>query len=279
MSSLTSARRWLAVAFAAWAFLSGPALAAPRHQPTAQELYEQGVRQMRRGSYTKALESLNRVRNYYRDDPISVKAQLAIADLQFRKGDYEQARFSYEEFASLHPRHEDLDYVTWKIGQSIWKRAPKTAGRDQTATKSAVNVWTGFEGRFPDSEHQDDVDRLLDKGRARLASKELFVARFYARKEAWGAVRGRTEYLLRRYPEAPQVEPALVWLGRSLHAWGEPEKAAAVRERLAAAHPDSPWLARLDRSLERPPGEKPDERIFRRPYRVRGVGTQAPPQQ
>lgn len=264
---------------AAWLVGAAPAFAAPRHQPTAQELYEQGIRQMRRGSYTKALESLNRVRNYYRDDPISVKAQLAIADLQFKKGDYEQARFSYEEFASLHPRHEDLDYVTWRIGQSIWKRSPKTAGRDQTATKSAVNAWTGFDARFPDSEWRDDVARLLGRGRERLASKELFIARFYARRDAWGAVRGRTEYLLRRYPDVPQVEPAMAWLGRSLQEWGEPEQAAAVRDRLASEHPDSRWLPKLDRRLGRPPGEKPDERIFRRPYRVRGVGTQAPPPQ
>jgi outer membrane protein assembly factor BamD len=258
---------------------SSPASAAPRHQPTAEELYEQGLRQMRRGSHTKALESLNRVRNYYRDDPISVKAQLAIADLQFRKGDYEQARFSYEEFAGLHPRHEDLDYVTWRIGQSIWKRAPKTAGRDQTATKSAVNVWTGFDARFPDSEWRDDVAHLLGRGRERLANKELFVAKFYVRRKAWGAVRGRAEYLVRRYPDVPQVEPALAYLGRSLHAWGEADQAAAVRERLASEHPESRWLVRLDRVLERPPGERPDERIFQRPYRVRGIGTQAPPQQ
>lgn len=259
-------------------FVAAPAAAAPRHQPTAEELYEQGLRQMRRGSHTKALESFNRVRNYYRDDPISVKAQLAIADLQFRKGDYEQARFSYEEFATLHPRHEDLDYVTWRIGQSIWKRAPKVAGRDQTATRSAVNAWTGFEQRFPDSEYKDDVQRLLGRGRERLASKELFVAKFYARKEAWGAVRGRTEYLLRRFPDVPQVEPAMAYLGRSLHAWGEVDAAQAVRERLATEHPDSVWLPRLDRRLARAPGEKPDERVFRRPYRLRGVGTQAPPQ-
>jgi outer membrane protein assembly factor BamD len=264
---------WFVVGFAPDAF------AAPRHQPTAEELYEQGLRQMRRGSYTKALESLNRVRNYYRDDPISVKAQLAIADLQFRKGDFEQARFSYEEFASLHPRHEDLDYVTWRIGQSIWKRAPKVAGRDQSGTRSAVNVWTGFDARFPESEWKDDVSELLDRGRQRLANKELFVAKFYARKRAWGAVRGRTEYLVRRYPDVPQVEPALAYLGRSLHAWGDPAQAQVVRDRLATDHPDSRWLPRLDRALKRPPGEKPDDRIFRRPYRVRGVGTQAPPPQ
>jgi outer membrane protein assembly factor BamD len=254
------------------------AFGAPRHQPTAEELYEQGLRQMRRGYTTKALESLNRVRNYYRDDPVSVKAQLAIADLEFKKGDYAQARFSYQEFASLHPRHEDLDYVTWKIGQSIWREASKFSGRDQTSTRSAVNAWTGFDARFPDSEWRDEVGKLRERGRERLANKELWIAKFYARKDAWGAVRGRAEYVVRRYPDVPQVEPAMKYLGQSLHAWGETEAATAVRDRLAAEHPESKWLVRLDQKLARPAGEKPDERVFVRPYRLRGINPQAPMQ-
>lgn len=261
------------------ALISGSAVAAPRHQPTAEELYEQGLRQMRRGYYTKALESFNRVRNYHRDDPVSVKAQLAIADLQYKKGDYQQARFSYEEFATLHPRHPDLDYVVWRIGQSIWKETPKVAGRDQTATKSAVTVWTGFDARFPDSAYADNVGKLLERGRERLATKELFVAKFYARTDSWGAVRGRTEYLVRKYPDVPQVEPALQYLGTALHAWGEVDEAQAVRERLAQAAPDSKYLRRLDRELGKPPGTPPDEKVFLRPYRIRGAGTQQQPTQ
>lgn len=255
--------------------LLAPAHAAPKHQPTAEELYEQGLRQMGRGYYQKALESFNRVRNYHRDDPASVKAQLAIADLHFKKGDFEQAKFAYEEFAQLHPRHENLDYVTWRIGLSVYKRAPKFAGRDQTPTRTAVNTWTGFDARFPESKHLEDVQKLLERGRDRLASKELFVAKFYVRKDEWGAVRRRTEYLVRRYPDTDPVPVALQYLGTALHAWGEVDEAQRVRERLAQEFPDSSELSRLDRALGREPGQPPDEKIFVRPYRIRGLDAAA----
>ncbi|MCA9573575.1 MAG: hypothetical protein KC656_37325, partial [Myxococcales bacterium] len=52
--------------------LSTTAFAAPnppRKSPT--EIYEHGLKMMRRGLYTRALEDFNRVRNYHRDDPIS----------------------------------------------------------------------------------------------------------------------------------------------------------------------------------------------------------------
>lgn len=240
------------------------------NEDTAEDLYSQGLRAMKRGYYTKALEKFNRVRNYHRDDPLSVKAQLAIADMHFKKSDYEQARFAYEEFSSYHPRHPDLDYVTYRIGLSIYKRAAKAAGRDQTATRGAVNVWTGFDTRFPESSYLEETARLLQKGRNRLAAKEMTVANFYADREAWGAVRGRTEYILRRYPDSQNKAEALGLLGRSLHAWGKVEAATSIRERLAAHAPDSKQLHGLDRVLAKPPGVRPDDKVFIRPYRIRG---------
>jgi len=249
--------------------LAPAAAAAPKAAPGAAEIYERGLKQMRRGYHTKALESFTRVRNYHRDDPLSVKAQLAIADLYYKKHDFEQARFAYEEFATYHPRHENLDYVTYRIGLSIWKRAPRLAGRDLSSNKGAVNVWTGFRSRFPESAWADEAEEKLERERARLAHKELYIAKFYARREAWGAVRRRSEYLLLRYPNTPWADDALLELGTALHAWGEVDEAAQVRERLVEA--ESGLVAKLDRRLQKEPGQPPDEKKFIRPYRIRGA--------
>ena len=240
-------------------------------RPVASELYDKGLRYMRRGYYTKAMEYFQRVRNYHRDDPASVLAQLAIADLHFKKSEYEQARYAYEEFGSYHPRHTLMDYVTFRTGLSIYKRAPKAAGRDQSATRGAVSVWTGFESRFPSSKHQEEVDDFSLKGRDRLALKELWVARFYEGREAWGAVQGRARGLIRRYPSSAHVPEALYMLGMSRHRWGDTKGAAEAREMLAADHADSGYLERLDKELAKEPGTKPDEAVFVRPYRIRGL--------
>lgn len=240
------------------------------------EIYERGLRSLRRGYYTRALEDFNRVRNYHRDDPISVKAQLAIADVYFKKHDFEQARFAYEEFATYHPRHENLDYVTFRIGLSIYKRAPLAAGRDQTATRSALNTWSGFDSRYPGSAHADDVARMSGKARDRLARKELRIAQFYQNRDAWGAVQGRTETLVRRYPDSAYVPEAYALLATARHAWGDVDGAKEARDRLAEQE-DAGLISRVDRQLAKPPGVKPREEVFIRPYRVRGA-TQQPPQ-
>lgn len=263
-------------ALALWTIASAPAWAASELTP--DELVDLANKQLKRGNYTKALETLQRVRNYYRDDPASIRAQLAIADLHFKKRDFEQARYAYEEFRDLHPRHPDLDYVTWRIGLSVYKRASKFAGRDQAATRSAVTVWSGFAQRYPESEHIDDVAKLYEKGRARLANKELYVARFYENRGAWTSVRGRAQGIVANYADTPALTEGYALLARALHATGAPEQAQDVRARLAEHAPDSKALEQLDSELAKPPGTPPEETIFVRPYRTRGAGPAAPTQ-
>lgn len=253
--------------------------AAADKEVTPEERYELGLRYLKRGYYTKALEQFNRVRNYHRDDPISVKAELAIADVYYRQKEFDQARLAYEDFARLHPRNEDLDYVVFRIGECHFRRAPAWAGRDQTPTRQAVNTWTGFEDRFPGSEHTEEVKELLQKGRDRLAKKELRIAEFYANRAerntgpgsdgaAWLAARRRAEGLVQKYPESEYADDALALAAEAYHAWGMTSEAQAIRERLASAYPDSKHLKGVDKVLSSPAGSQPREDTFVRPYRV-----------
>ena len=254
-------------------------LAAPAHAglfknnnrgKSIEDLYDDCVRSAERGYFTKALEVCNRVRNVYRDSPLSTLAEITIADIYFKRGDYEQARIAYEDFARLHPRHEKMHYITYRIGFTIYKRAPVAAGRDQGPTRQAVNAWTGFESRFPDSEHLEDVQRLLAKSRDRLARKELHIANFYARRGAWKATQNRLEGLLKRYSDTPTAIQAMSQLGMAYHNWGMTRRAEEMRDLLNEKHPDTKHAARLNQALTKPPGEKPDEPTFVRPYRMPG---------
>lgn len=257
------------IAIAALLGLSGVAQAAKAEQ-TAEQRYENGERFLKNGNYTRALVEFNYVRNYHRDDPISLKAELAIADLYYKKGDFEQAKLSYEDFQRLHPRNENIDWVVFRTGTCLFKRAPSFAGRDQTPTREAVNEWTGFDQRFPESTHKEEVAKLMGKARARLAKKEMVIAHFYQKREAWTAVQRRSEGLATKYPDAPQVPEALALAGIAYHRVGDEDDATRMRDQLIAASPDSKWVGRLDHVLAQPAGEPPKDEIFVRPYRMQG---------
>ena len=140
-------------------------------EPSVAEQYDLGQKFLRRGYYVKAMEQFNRIRNYHRDDPYAVKAELAIADLYYDKGDWDQARLAYMDFQRSHPRHEELDYVVYRIGLTLYRKAPKIAARDQVWTRQTVNQWTGYTTRFPDSSHREEVEEKLLECQERLAKK------------------------------------------------------------------------------------------------------------
>ncbi len=228
-----------------------PALAA-RERMSAEDAYSLGLRYLKRGYYQKALEQFQRVRTYFRDDPYALKAELAIADLHFKKNEWDSARLAYEDFMRAHPRYKDLDYVVYRLGLTVFRKAPAAAGRDQTWTNQAVHTWSTFQTRFPDSAYRDDVTKDLDSARNRLARKELVIARFYARRSAWPAVLGRAERMLAQYPDSTDRLEALMLVGEAAHGLDQPEKANAVLGQLDADPDGAGWARELRRSLSRP---------------------------
>lgn len=225
-------------------------VATPAHAAkdlTVEEEYEQGLKYMKRGYYVKALENFNRIRNFHRDDPYAVKSELAIADLYFKKSEWDQARLAYEDFLRLHPRHEDVDYVVYRLGMTSWKKSARIASRDQSWTRQAVNTWTGFDTRYPESEHVDDVLAHLTQARERLARKEVVIGAFYFKRKAWPAVIGRMEGALRVYPTSDQAPRAMALLAFAYAQQGQPDEAKAAAERLLADHPDDRYARWLQR--------------------------------
>ncbi len=219
--------------------LIGCAKPGARERQSVAQQYELGLKYMKRGVYLRALEQFNRVRNYYRDDPHAVKAELAIGDVYFKKAEWDQARMAYEDFARMHPRHPDLDYVVYRIGLSMYKKAPKAAGRDQTWTRQSLHAWSGFTSRFPDSKYRPEVEAKLTECRERLALKELWVARFYKRRKAWGAVTGRAEGLLRIYPKSEASLDGLQLLAEASAWQGHTDKARVAVEQLRKRDPEA----------------------------------------
>ncbi len=227
-----------------------PTVNAAKKDLTVAESYELGQKYAKRGYYVKALEEFNRIRNYHRDDPFAVKAELAIADVYFKKAEWDQARVAYEDFMRMHPRHEDLHYVIYRLGLTAWKKAPRIAARDQTWTRQALNAWSPFASRYQSSDesaHFDEVMEYMAKCEARLAHKELIIGRFYLRQESWLAAASRMETLLQRYPDAPDAPDALGELAWAHHELGDTDLASEVAQRLRTDHPDHRAVDRLER--------------------------------
>ena len=176
---------------------------------TPEEKYDLGLKYLKRGNYQKALEQFNHIRNFYRDDPLAIEAELSIADLYFKKSEWDQARVYYDEFQRRYPTHPKIDYVTFKLGLCYYKKSPKTPERDQRWTEQAVSHWRNFDIKYPSSPHSKDVNKKYVECRNRLAEKELRIAKFYQKRSAWEGSKRRSDYLIKNYSESKHLIEAL----------------------------------------------------------------------
>jgi outer membrane protein assembly factor BamD len=202
---------------------------------TAQEAYDAGQKYAKRGYYSKAMEEFNTVRNYYRDDPLAVMSELAIADMYFKKAEWDLARYSYDDFRRRYPRHEQIDYVTYQIGMSLYKKSPSFSGRDQKWTRQTLGIWRGFEEQYPTSEYLGDVKEKQQECLERLAKKEFQIAEFYARRKAWEAVRRRAEGLVQDYPQSEYLSDGYALLVSAYIELDDKEAASTALEHLGAS--------------------------------------------
>jgi outer membrane protein assembly factor BamD len=216
---------------------------------SAEESYNLGMKYLKRGYYQKALEQLNRVRTYYRDDPYALKAELAIAEVHFERNEFDAARTAYEDYARAHPRSPDMDRVIYRLGLCQMRKAPTVASRDQTWTVNAVRTLSGFEARFPASTLKGEVEKELRKARARLARKELVIGAYYYKRGSWKAAIGRLAPMLEKYPQSPDRPEALGRLGIAQAKLGNGEAARSTLEKLKAEAPSSPWVLRLSAAV------------------------------
>ena len=189
-----------------WTILTTFALAETK---TAQQLYDEGLKALDSNRHTKALEAFTDIRNHFRDDQLSIDAELAIADVYFDRGDWDLARVAYDDFRRLHPRHKRRDYVDYQIGLMLYKKAPRYAGRDQTWTEQALYNWRSFEKNYPQSSYTEELLSKRTELEERLALKELQIAEFYEQRAAWEAVYRRSKKLLSMYPQSTHRYDAL----------------------------------------------------------------------
>ncbi len=72
---------------------------------SAQQLAWEGMDAFEDGDYQDAIESFERLRDWYPFSKYAILAELKIADAHYHLEQYEEAIFAYEEFEKLHPRY------------------------------------------------------------------------------------------------------------------------------------------------------------------------------
>jgi len=130
----------------------------------------------------------------------------------------EEAIAMIEKFIRSYPNHPAMDYayylkgVTYFRDRNIFKEITlqDISDRDVTKLEQSFHAFKKMTTLFPNSEYFDDATNRMTYLMNKIAERELHVARFYMRKEAYIAAINRAKYVLENYPESIHQEEALI---------------------------------------------------------------------
>lgn len=219
--------------------------------PTARYFVDKGMADFDDASYRDAIESFEKLRDWYPFSQYTILADLKIADAYFELEEYDQAADAYADFERLHPRNEAIPFVIYRIGLCNYDHLD-TIDRDQAPARSAIETFNRLINRFPDDEHAIEAAKLIEKCRKSLAGHELYVGRFYYKSKHFDAARRRFEGLISDYPEADNVV-----LARQYIFLCDQMAAAQAKKKVPTGFFGRSW-AKLKEPFTLPPDPDPD---------------------
>jgi outer membrane protein assembly factor BamD len=201
--------------------VTGCAWFESKEEKSAQELVQEGVDFFEAGKYKKAVESFEKLRDWYPFSRYAILAELKIADAYFNLESYADAIFAYEEFEQLHPRNEVIPYVIFRIGRSYFNQID-TIDRDQSNAVKALETYQRLVQQYPGDAYAGMAQSDMVACYQSLSGHEFYVGRFYYKNKNYKAAKVRFTAVVEKYPDVGYLYQALTYLA-NCDAWLQSE--------------------------------------------------------
>ncbi len=180
--------------------LGGCAARSPRVRLDAEDQFNLAKREFDSGRYQKASESFRRLIFEHPGSAKVDEAQYLIGVCFYNMKDYAQAEAELKHFLLNYPDSPYADNAAYYVGMSFYKMlAPHF--HDQTNAKKAVDAFSRFLVKYPESKLVPQVEARLFECRDRLAEKELEIAKLYLKLKKYAPAKLYLEYVISEYPD------------------------------------------------------------------------------
>ena len=214
--------------------LSGCAEKQQSFDPVA--VFSQAEQNMRKEKFEQARKLYQKIQEKAPDRSYDADLMLRIGDTYFGEEKYDEALVEYRAFLNFHPVNRNAAYAQYQIAMCSFKQLP-TIDRDPSITRSALGEFEKLMGKYPKSPYVDEAKKNAARCRDRLARYELYVTRFYYKKESYVAAIGRAERLLQDFPSSPAEKDALYYSGMSYLKLDEKKEAIRMFTILVEKYP------------------------------------------
>jgi len=207
------------------------------------EAYEEGMKSLKEGDSLFAAKKFNEAEILFPQSDWAPKSALMAAYSYYIQDYYEDAVAELDRFIRVYPNHKNVDYAYYLLALSFYEQISD----EKKDLLSIVDAKKNFEyliKNHPNTEYALDAEFKIDLINDILASKEMYVGRYYFDKKKWIPAINRFKNVVDEYDTTIYAEEALHRLVEIYYTLGLKKEAYKYANLLGYNYQSSEWYER-----------------------------------
>ena len=204
------------------------------------EAYQEGLQALNGGDVLFAAQKFNEAEILFPQSEWAPKSALMAAYSYYSQDYYQDAIAELERFLKVYPNHKNLDYAYYLMATSYYEQIVDEK-KDLQSIISAKNNYSFLLKNFPDTEYAFDSEFKIDLINDILASKEMYLGRYYLQRKKWIPSINRFKTVIEDYDTTIYTEEALYRLVEVYYLLGLKNEAKKYTKLLGYNYQSSIW--------------------------------------
>ena len=207
------------------------------------EAYRKGLESLDEGDVLFAAKKFNEAEILFPQSQWAPKSALMAAYAYYSQDYYGDAIAELNRFIKVYPLHENIDYAYYLLGISHYEQIVD----EKKDLQSIVNAQKYFDiilNKFPNTEYAIDAEFKIDLINDILASKEIYLGRYYLEKKKWIPAINRFRTVIDDFETTIYTEEALYRLVEVYYIIGMKNEAEKYAKLLGYNYQSSKWYER-----------------------------------
>ena len=207
-----------------------------------QEAYQEGKKSLEEGDVLFAAKKFNEAEILFPQSKWAPKSSLMAAYSYYSQDYYSDAIMELDRFIRVYPLNKNLDYAHYLLALCYYEQIVDEE-KDVGSMTNAKDNFNIVINKYPNTEYAIDSIFKVDLIDDILASKEMYIGRYYFEKQKWIAAINRFRTVVDNYETTVYTEEALHRLVEIHYRIGLENEAKKFAKLLGYNYQSSKWYA------------------------------------
>ena len=204
------------------------------------EAYQEGAKSLETGDVLYAAKKFNEAETLFPQSEWAPKSALMAAYAYYTQDYYSDTIAELERFIRVYPLSKNLDYVYYLLGISYYEQIVDEK-KDLQSIIKAKEYFKIVSKNYPNTNYSLDAEYKIDLVNDTLASKEMYIGRYYFDKKKWIPAINRFRTVIDDYETTIYAQEALHRLVEVHYILGLKDEAKKYAKLLGYNYQSSKW--------------------------------------